>query len=228
MRAVRALLIILFSASLAWGEPGIRPGEVPCGTLLTQIRQGVRLTLDYDAWAKLAQSGDREAREVLAAHLSVILGPYYSRHRVPESDVDDMVQSALYDIFTNLNQWDSKRQFSNWMYTVARHCLARTRRDANTLSRGGGVRRTSNEAVLRAIPQRAEEAAELAEQLDLMSQALQKLPSEYRDALLQFMKTPSYQDSADALGWNIHTFRSRLGKARIELANRLKESLTGK
>ncbi len=78
-----------------------------------------------------AREGDRTAfRMILEGHQSYAYAVAF-RFLGDEADAEDAVQEAFRKIWKHLNEFDTKRKFTTWMYRIVVNCCF-DRADANT------------------------------------------------------------------------------------------------
>ncbi len=67
-----------------------------------------------------AQDGDKAAANVLLSEVGVWLERYF-RRRVPQHQIDDLVQEVLIAFYTKRATWDPARPFLPWLAAIARY-----------------------------------------------------------------------------------------------------------
>ncbi|OUS25448.1 RNA polymerase subunit sigma-24 [Gammaproteobacteria bacterium 45_16_T64] len=164
---------------------------------------GSTLELDYTI-IEAARGGDREAMESLLVTSQPDVRRYAMKH-CKISDVDDAVQEVLIIIARRLESLRILAAFSSWIFkSVQREC------------------RRLGRAALNFDPY---DEAELEQWLQVKSQdqllcelvdALQKLPTEYRDViLLKDFHQFSLHEIAGELNIGLAAVKSRLRRARV-------------
>lgn len=138
------------------------------------------------------------------------------------ADADDLVQETLVRALERQGDLRDPERLRGWLGSMQRsiHLNAvRGLRPRLEVLEGG----RAADAALDAGP--SPEAALVARALDdRLAAALQALPAEWREALwLREVDERSYQEIARAQGCPVGTVRSRLARARRELAARLRE-----
>jgi len=134
------------------------------------------------------------------------------------SDADDVVQATLEKVMHNIDQWQDGTRFDRWAFAIARNLWIDDRRSA----------RNKNQHI---------DASELAEiegddgrlvtenrsRDQMVKAAVDSLPEEQRVLVgLVILEGFSYREAADMLDIPIGTVMSRISRAKIALAERLK------
>jgi RNA polymerase sigma-70 factor (ECF subfamily) len=175
------------------------------GDLLRRCRKG-----DQDAWRALVE---RHSRRVFGI-------AYRFTGRVDEAE--DLTQEVFVKVYQALEQFaESEGQFAGWLAVVARNqCIDHYRRRREERQRDVGDPERLAEAASRSeSPFRSLEREERA---GLVHRALRALPRELREPLVLFdLEGVPYRDIATTLGLPLGTVKSRINRARIELAKRL-------
>ena len=174
---------------------------------------------DHDAFATLYRRYRLRLRQFVAWHVGQA---GRSGHRA-----DELVQEIFLQAYRSLDRFGGRSRFRTWLYGVARNvCLRdRRRRRRRPVRRQGGE--GDEEIDLEEIPDLSPGAVErlaTAERRRVVRSELGRLPPIYRTALLlRDWEDLSYAEMADVLGVPVGTVRSRLHKARAELARALRD-----
>ena len=141
---------------------------------------------------------------------------------------EDVVQEVFLALIRKSGSYCSSRgSFSSWLYGIARHFIAHMPdRKAAVASIGDVADETERLCASNCDPH-----AELVhrQQTDRLKSALLALPSHYREAIvLSVWHEMGYAESAAIIGCSIGTIRSRLNRARLILAERLRSDKTEK
>jgi RNA polymerase sigma factor (sigma-70 family) len=173
-----------------------------------------------------ARRGDRGAQEAL-------FGRYRSRlyrlalrllHR--KEDAEDAVQDALLSAYRNLGSFEGRSLFSTWLTRIVFNAaLGRMRRQRarpemflQDLSNDEHVCSELTFVDWRPDP---EQACAAAETHDLVSDALQQLSPSIRFAFrLRGLQELSNAEGAQVAGIEVEAFKSRISRARSQLAER--------
>jgi RNA polymerase sigma factor (sigma-70 family) len=148
--------------------------------------------------------------------------------RTARADVaEDLAQEALLRGWRGIRALREPAKFAHWLCGISRRvCLdwvnAAPRREVplSALGNGeaGGEARPAREPSARD----AAAAAERRDDLERLVAEVERLPAEYREALMMFYyQDCSYQEIADALGVSAATVNARMTKARKLLRERM-------
>jgi len=174
-----------------------------------------------EALAAAANAGDRGALEVLLArHLDRVHAICRRVTGHPE-DALDATQEALIAVTRGLHRYDGRSLFTTWLYRVTTnicydHLRRRSRQPALT-PRGAGPERSDVDAAQRL------DAVEVRPEL---TKALSRLSDDFRAVVvLHDIEQLRYSDIAAVLDVPVGTVKSRLSRARQELARSLRNLL---
>jgi RNA polymerase sigma-70 factor, ECF subfamily len=135
---------------------------------------------------------------------------------------EDVVQEVFLALIRKSGSYCSSRgSFSSWLFGIARHFIARMTDRKSAVASIGDV---SDETDRLCAPN-CDPYAELVhrQHSDRLKSALLALPSHYREAIvLCVLQEMDYAESAAIIGCSIGTIRSRLNRARLILAERLR------
>ncbi|WP_338105583.1 sigma-70 family RNA polymerase sigma factor [Microvirga tunisiensis] len=127
---------------------------------------------------------------------------------------DDLVQSTLLRAWTNLDHFQHGTNLEAWLFTILRNCVYsehRKRRREIEDPEGGFARR---------LMVQPEQESKLM--LDDLHEALAYLSQEQRKALLLVVEQgETYEDAAALCGVAVGTLKSRVNRARTQLAEML-------
>ncbi len=172
--------------------------------LLARAREG-----DLDAFAEFVRLFERRVRAVLSRLLD------------DERDVDEAAQDTFVQAWRNLDRFRAEAAPFTWLYRIAvNEALQRTRRkrlDMRSLDdpAAGAV----VEAGARHTARPADIEAGDHEALAFIAQRLRALPLESRAPLvLRDLEGWSYEDIAAALDLSVAAVKSRIHRARLEVA----------
>ncbi len=178
-------------------------------------------TTDADLLSR-CRSGDEAAwRELVALHTRKVFGlAYRFTGRVDEAE--DLTQEVFVKVYQTLGRYrESDGPFGGWLMAVARnHAIDHYRRRKQERQR-----RTEDPAVLETAPAREEHPVtglERDERKRLVHSGLRALPPDLRIPLiLRDLQELPYEAIASELGIPLGTVKSRINRARLELAKRL-------
>jgi RNA polymerase sigma-70 factor (ECF subfamily) len=168
-------------------------------------------------WVQQALGGDRSAFSRL---VEVYQGPVYNlTYRLlgnPE-EAEDAAQETFVRAFTRMNQYDPDRKFSTWLFSIANHhCIDRLRKRRATF-----VSIDDNPVLqnLRGKAPQPEQRAMASELSAEVQRLLLHLEPEYRTPLvLRYWEEYSYSEIAQAMDISVSAVKSRLFRARKQMA----------
>lgn len=186
----------------------------------------------------LLKTGDAEAFECLINHYSSDVYGLLLRLTNDAEEARDLTQETFLQAFRYIADFRGDAGLKTWLYRIAlnqarnRWRWLKRRMFAETVSLNTILRReNSEESELSAqiadeTSISPEHAALEREREQLLTAALQKLPKNFREAvILRDIEGFGYEEVAAALETNIGTVKSRIARGRIELKNILKNRL---
>jgi RNA polymerase sigma-70 factor (ECF subfamily) len=169
-------------------------------------------------WLLHARQGDEEAFARLVESYQV---PVYNLcHRMLGDPVEaeDAAQEAFLKAYRNLNRFEMEKKFINWILTIAsNHCVDRLRR-----------RRINFVSFEELVPSTflsdkgaAPESTIMEKQeQDALQEMLKELsPMDRATVILKYWYEMSYQEIGEALSLSVSAVKSRLHRARRDLAS---------
>ncbi len=167
------------------------------------------------ALVKAAQAGDRKAlNQLLKTHYDQV---FLICRRVlgNHTDAADATQNALIAIVKGLPRFDHRSKFSTWIYRIATNAaLDETRRR----SRRPQIGMPDTEPI---DPSSPDPASQVTNQI-VVTAALEELSEEFRVAVvLRDVAGMDYEEISQTLNIPIGTVRSRIARARAQLADKL-------
>lgn len=184
-------------------------------------------------WELVARSknGDLRAFEVLVKRYeNAILNFSFGFVGVRE-DAEDLTQETFVRAYRALGRYRPSASFTTWLFTIARNLCLNFTRD-HRLARELRVRdNPSNEDEKESLEfrddgLRPDLIAQRNETYELVLKAMEKLSAEHKEVLLlREFETMSYEDISSILGCRIGTVKSRLARAREQLAELLRPVL---
>ncbi len=170
-------------------------------------------------WLEQARRGDQVA---FCRLVEAYQGPVYNlcyRMLGNAAEAEDAAQETFVRMYTKLNTYQPDRKLSSWVLSIASHyCIDRLRRRRfNWLS-------LDDEPVATALPsgERGPEDEVLREeQRDELQKLVEQLEPAYRVPLiLRYWNDLSYQEIAEVMGLSVQAVKSRLHRARLQMAER--------
>ncbi len=137
-----------------------------------------------------------------------------------KNEAEDATQEIFLRAYANLGSYDNTRKFSTWLFSIASHyCIDRLRkRQFQVVSWDGlaeGYRFTDQNTPQ---PEKLLIEAELAAEVHHL---LETLPSTYRTVIiLKYWQSMSYEEIANTLDTTVGAVKSKLFRARKEMAAR--------
>lgn len=172
----------------------------------------------------LALDGDSEAFEtLLRRYREEIYALCLARTAGNKEDANDLVQDTFVKVFVNLEKYDPKYTFGQWIYTIARNTFidyVRRRRENLSIES------------LASAPSLAPTADEEPDQRIINEQhgvqierCMASLPEKYRQmAEMRFVRELSYEEIALQMGLPIGTVKTQIHRARERLCKLIVEN----
>lgn len=173
-----------------------------------------------------AGQGDREAFDALVVrHAAGLLR--LIRTRVPAAEAEDVLQQSCLAAWRAAAGFRGDAAVKTWLFTIARHSAARARERER--------RAPVADVPLDDLGVRAgwgvddpETLAMAAERRDVLAAAFEALDPEAREVLtLRDLEGLPGEDTAALLGLTVAAMKSRLHRARMSLAARVREEVQG-
>ena len=148
-----------------------------------------------------------------------------------ESEVEDVVQEAYCSAYRHLADFEGRARFSTWLVRIAVNgALDRRRRRARVVALDSaaedhlaGRDGPSIGRIERSDPERESARRELSR---LLERAIDELPELFRMVyVLRDVEGMSTQETAESLGLEVNTVKTRLHRARALLRDRLYQNI---
>ncbi len=178
-------------------------------------------TTDEDL-ARLVQTGDHQALSVLMDRYTTKLLRYGHRFLQSNDDIGDVVQDVFVTVYQNIQDFDSTRRFSPWIYRIAHNAFV----DALRKMAKGPVYGLDLDRIVPhpVYEDPVEDEKEKEEMRVLLEKHLDELPPSYREIVdLHYFENFKYQEIADVLHIPIGTVGIRLSRARQILKKGMKK-----
>lgn len=173
-------------------------------------------------WIESARRGDRNAFSKLVQAYQIPVYNLTYRMLGNAQEAEDAAQEAFLRAYKRLNTYEPDRKFSNWILSIAsHHCIDVLRR-----RRFVWLSVEDNPAVawLPSDDEQPDEAALRSERAEEVRSMLGRLAPEYRAPLvLRYWHDLSYKEIADILELSEPAVKTRLHRARLQLASLLDE-----
>jgi RNA polymerase sigma-70 factor (ECF subfamily) len=183
-------------------------------------RQEIGTLNEEQVWLENARRGDKTAFGQL---IEAYQGPVYNlayRMLGNSGEAEEAAQEAFIRAYTRLESYDPAHKFSTWLLSItSNYCIDQIRkRRAILLSIDDPL---PPHPALHSDNNKGPEAQYLAqEREDLVQGLLSELPAEYRQAVvLRYWYDMSYEEIADVQKTTVSAVKSRLFRARRQLAD---------
>lgn len=183
------------------------------------------MDLENDRLAQLidaSKQGDNEAMtKLINSYASSVHNLIYSIIR-DHSIVEDLAQETFVRMFLSIQHYEFRAPFRSWLFRIAVNLCRdhlRKKKVRKIVTRFQVDEETGEEQIFTDAEQDPSAAVDEGEQIRLVTDALAKLPESSRIVfVLREMKDLTYEEIAETLKWKIGTVKSRLFRARRELA----------
>lgn len=136
--------------------------------------------------------------------------------------VEDLAQETFVRMFLSIRHYEFRAPFRSWLFRIAVNLCRdhlRKKKVRKIITRFQVDDESGEEQIFMDAEQDPSAAINRSEQVQLITDALAKLPESSRLVfVLREMKDLSYEEIAETLNWKIGTVKSRLFRARRELA----------
>jgi RNA polymerase sigma-70 factor (ECF subfamily) len=173
-------------------------------------------------WIAAAREGDRNAFSRLVEAYQVPVYNLSYRMLGNASEAEEAAQEAFLRAYTRLDTYQPERKFSNWILSITSHyCIDRLRRRRFTWL---SVEDNPSLAWLASDDERPEDAALRSERATEVQSMLQHLDPAYRTpVILRYWHDLSYREIGDVMNLTESAVKSRLHRARLQLAALLEQ-----
>ena len=141
-----------------------------------------------------------------------------------ESEIEDVLQEAYLAAYRNLAEFEGRARFSTWLVRIAvNKALDRRRQRSPVVALSDATDAAMTSATHRDDPERQSARRELAM---LLEDAIDALPELFRGVyLLREVDGMSVEETAESLGLELNTVKTRLHRARSLLRAQLADDL---
>ncbi len=155
------------------------------------------------------QEGDILAFETLVKRYEARLLRFVERIVENEKDAEEIIQDAFLNIYKKIDNIDTKRKFSSYLYTVGRN-------QAISFLRGKKKELPLKEEIVGSgTPNDVFERIEIVENQERINKALSFLSGRYRKVIkLYYFRELSYKEIGHELSIPINTVRTHLRRGR--------------
>ena len=168
-------------------------------------------------WLRKAQRGDQEAYCRL---VEVYQNPVYNlcyRMLSSANDAEDAAQETFLRAYHGLSRYDDQRSFSTWLLSIAAHyCIDQIRRRRFTVMSFEELP-SFDPLDLGPGPERSLVAKEKQQQVQALLESLN--PQDRAAVVMRYWYDFSYEEIGESLSLTVSAVKSRLHRARRELAS---------
>jgi RNA polymerase sigma-70 factor, ECF subfamily len=170
-------------------------------------------------WLAQARRGDEAAFSRLVEAYQVPVYNLAYRMLGNAAEAEDAAQETFVRMYTKLDTYQPDRKLSSWVLSIASHyCIDRLRRRRiNWLS-------LDDEPMATTVPageRGPEDVVMRQESHDEVQQLVDQLEPAYRVPLiLRYWHDLSYQEIAEVMGLSVQAVKSRLHRARLQMAEK--------
>lgn len=174
---------------------------------------------EEQVWLEQARRGDQTAfGKLIEAYQRPVYNLAYRMLNNP-GEAEEAAQEAFIRAYTRLHTYNPNHKFSTWMLSItSNYCIDIIRkRRALLLSIDEPL--PPHPALMSDGQKGPEAQMEMSEQQDLVQSLLQELPEDYRQAVvLRYWHEMSYEEIAEMMDTTVSAIKSRLFRARRQLA----------
>lgn len=178
--------------------------------------------IDRDTYlVKSTLAGDDEAfTSLVDAYNKKIYKLIY--YKIPnKEDVEDLTQEVFLKVYRSLKQFDQKRKFSTWIYSIAKNLCIDYLRKKRLKSVSLDAPLFPQEDIFLEIPDEEHEPElilEKTDQQETIIEAINQLSEEHQLVIkLRHFKSYSYDEISEILDIPVGTIKSRIYRARKKL-----------
>lgn len=170
-----------------------------------------------EALAGQARTGDREAFLIL---YNRYLNKVYNRvkTRIPERDVEDVVQEIFIAVVRSLTGFEARSQFNTWLYTIVNRQIVDYYR-----KHGRHIRHEQEDVAIEDMERTLRTETGEHDSIDLRAQvqnALRRLPEHYQEIiLLRFSDDLTFQEIAERRHQTLEAVKSLYRRALQAIRN---------
>ncbi len=174
------------------------------------------------AWILAAKRGDEDAFALLVeAYQSPIYNLCY-RMLGEAQEAEDAAQEVFLKAFRNLRRYDADRRFLNWILSIAsNHCIDRLRKRRWKLVSFEALKSVPESQGYEPGPERR--LAQKQEEQRLHSLLMNLQPVDRAAVIMHYWYDYSYKEIAKVLSISVPALKSRLHRARRDLARQWME-----
>lgn len=180
--------------------------------------------LDLEATVERCRAGDEEAWSALVSATMRQLYRLCASYAPSAAQAEELTQEVYFKLWENLHRYRAGSNFMAWAWRVARNLLI----DAHRRCRREREAAWLDSEILDLLPGSDDPAqqTERRQRLSMIATALRSLNEELAELiLLRDFAGLSYQEMAEGLNLPLGTVKSRLNRARLELATAVRRRM---
>ena len=189
--------------------------------------------LDDIQLVERTQQGDQQAFSRLFAKYQKKVFNLCFRFVDDYEEAKDLTQETFVRVYNGIKNFRREASFSTWLYCIASNTCKNKLRHWKTqphLMSLDETIETEDDEITRQVEDKSEPTplaeAETREIQDQVQIAIKSLSAEHREVIiLRDIQGCSYEEISFSLGCNLGTVKSRLSRARLELKDKLKNTV---
>lgn len=175
---------------------------------------------DERIWLRQARNGNQEAFGRL---VEAYQGPVYNlayRMLNNAAEAEEAAQEAFIRMYTRLDTYDPNHKFSTWVLSITSNYCIDLLRKRRALMLSIDEPLPAHPALMSDKEASPESQAAQVETETLIQRMLQELPEDYRQTvILRYWYDHSYEEIAEIMQTSVSAIKSRLFRARRQLAD---------
>ncbi len=182
---------------------------------------------------KLAQEGEQKAFSILMnryekgllAHIVEHIATRVANEAETAIEPEDICMETFHKAFANISSYNTDYEFSTWLYNIGKNTAIDYSRKRK-LAIDAGFSADKSEGISNyGTPKNSPEDKLISNQeYSILLQYIEELNEKYRNvAKMRFIDELAYEEIAQKLNMPLNTVRTRLKRAKEQLASKLKE-----
>ncbi len=183
---------------------------------------------EAQGWVVRALAGDREAvTEMINAYQHAVFNLCY-RLLGDAGEAEDVAQETFLRMYTRLRSYDQSRPFKTWLLSIANHaCIDRLRQRRMTwLSIDEPLPPGDVPALQDPAPNPEDVLAQKEREAKIQTMLARLAPDDRSVLVLRYWYDMSYDEIAGVTGTSVSAVKSRLFRARRDLAGAMAPEVT--
>jgi RNA polymerase sigma-70 factor (ECF subfamily) len=136
------------------------------------------------------------------------------------TDAEDLAQETIVRALARLDLFEPGTCLKSWMFTILRNHFCTQYKRAKRFRLASDICEQTFDIP---VPSQQEWSLRLSD----VSEEIDRLPEQMREALMLIIAGSSYNDAAKVCGCEVGTIKSRVGRARMSLMAALSETSSG-